>query len=158
MCVVAFAQRKLKNNMTQYCPKTRPSKKWPESPDSRDIFFSSSIKWGKKKQQHSSMTPIFQSHIAVTFAYHYTSNMHACIQHILSLFQPPIHTLNYSHSVWQMWTCCIYTAFFLFFARAAPHLQVDKDCLHFLWTQDLLQWDHVVLETREIYGEYRFFF
>lgn len=37
-----------------------------------------------------------------------------------------------------------------FFARAAPHLQVDKDCLHFLWTQDLLQWDHVVLETKEI--------
>lgn len=155
MCVVAFAQRKLKNNTI--LSKNTPLKNGLNPPTEEILFFSSSIKWGKQNKHHLAMTPTFQSHVAVTFAYHYTSNMHACIQHILSLFQPSIDTLNYSHSVWQMWTCCIYTIFF-FFARAAPHLQVDKDCLHFLWTQDLLQRDHVVLETREIYGKHWFFF
>lgn len=97
---------------TQYWPKIHPSKKGFNPPTQEILLFSSSIKWGKKKQ-HSTVTPTFQSHIAVTFAYHYTSNMHACIQHVLSLFQPSIHTLNYSHSVWQMWTRCIYTVFLL---------------------------------------------
>lgn len=41
-------------------------------------------------QQH------FPPHMAVTFAYHYTSNMHAIIQHVPSFTHPSIYTLNYS--------------------------------------------------------------
>lgn len=33
--------------------------------------------------------------------------------------------------------------------RVVTHLQVYKDCLHVLWTQDLPQWDHVILEERK---------
>lgn len=33
--------------------------------------------------------------------------------------------------------------------RVVTHLQVYKDSLHVLWTQDLPQWDHVILEERK---------
>lgn len=32
---------------------------------------------------------------------------------------------------------------------SGPHLKVDEDGLHVLWTQDLLQRDHVVLQNQE---------
>lgn len=41
-------------------------------------------------QQH------FPPNMAVTFAYHYTSNMHATIQHVPPFTHPSIYTLNYS--------------------------------------------------------------
>lgn len=30
---------------------------------------------------------------------------------------------------------------------SCPHLKVDEDGLHVLWTQDLLQRDHVILQN-----------
>lgn len=36
-----------------------------------------------------------------------------------------------------------------FCARAATHLQVDENSLHVLWTQDLLQRQHIILRRKE---------
>lgn len=64
----------------------------------------------------------------------------AFIQPALPLIHPFTRTLNYSVPGHNVQVTVLTTSSY-------AHLKVDEDGLHVLWTQDLLQRDHVILQN-----------
>lgn len=103
-------------------------------------FFSTVMKTLNPENTSSALIQLWSLHRIwlTTFLTVYT-------QHILPFIQSSKHILNDSLGVRHIQAYCIELTSF---AWALTHLEIDKDSLHFLWTQDLLQRHHVILEEK----------